>query len=247
MAGPIRPRPRRSRSRARASLSAPFARSRDVSVEFRAGIGDRVARRERRRQVDPDQAVQRRTAADAPDGFCSSGRETALPNPFAAAELGIAVVHQEPQLVSAMTIAENIFLARLGAQGAVAGHRPGGAHARGARPSRRDRAGGRLSGPRRALRDDLRRRAPAGRDRARARRPPKGAVSRRAEFESHRRRPTGCSGSCRSAQEGRARSCLSAIGSARSTRSPTEWSSCATARRSAKGASRPCRSATPSS
>ena len=53
------------------------------------------------------------------------GRAQELPNPLAATALGIAVVHQEPQLVSAMTIAENIFLARLGGNSAVAAHRPG--------------------------------------------------------------------------------------------------------------------------
>ncbi|OQM75443.1 sugar ABC transporter ATP-binding protein [Manganibacter manganicus] len=53
------------------------------------------------------------------------GQVRELPNPLAATALGIAVVHQEPQLVSAMTIAENIFLARLGGNAAVAAHRPG--------------------------------------------------------------------------------------------------------------------------
>ena len=53
------------------------------------------------------------------------GQVQELANPLAATALGIAVVHQEPQLVSAMTIAENIFLARLGGNAAVAAHRPG--------------------------------------------------------------------------------------------------------------------------
>ena len=51
------------------------------------------------------------------------GRPQLLADPFAAAAHGIAVVHQEPQLVSSMTIAENIFLAELGARGPAAGHR----------------------------------------------------------------------------------------------------------------------------
>jgi ABC-type sugar transport system ATPase subunit len=53
------------------------------------------------------------------------GKEHILPNPLAATNLGIAVVHQEPQLVSNMTVAENIFLARLGGRGAAAVHRSG--------------------------------------------------------------------------------------------------------------------------
>ena len=53
------------------------------------------------------------------------GKEQVLPNPLAATGLGIAVVHQEPQLVSSMTVAENIFLARLGGRSAIAVHRSG--------------------------------------------------------------------------------------------------------------------------
>jgi ABC-type sugar transport system ATPase subunit len=53
------------------------------------------------------------------------GKEQVLPNPLAATGLGIAVVHQEPQLVSSMTVAENIFLARLGGRNAAAVHRSG--------------------------------------------------------------------------------------------------------------------------
>ena len=53
------------------------------------------------------------------------GKEQILPNPLAATNLGIAVVHQEPQLVAHMTVAENIFLARLGGRNAAAVHRSG--------------------------------------------------------------------------------------------------------------------------
>jgi ABC-type sugar transport system ATPase subunit len=51
------------------------------------------------------------------------GKEQRLDGPLAATRLGIAVVHQEPQLVSSMTVAENIFLARLGGRSAAAVHR----------------------------------------------------------------------------------------------------------------------------
>jgi ABC-type sugar transport system ATPase subunit len=51
------------------------------------------------------------------------GEEQVLATPLMATTLGIAVVHQEPQLVSSMTIAENIFLARLGSRRAIAVHR----------------------------------------------------------------------------------------------------------------------------
>ena len=50
------------------------------------------------------------------------GVEHILANPLMATALGIAVVHQEPQLVAGMTIAENIFLARLGSRHAIAVH-----------------------------------------------------------------------------------------------------------------------------
>jgi ABC-type sugar transport system ATPase subunit len=98
---------------------------RDVSVEFRSGmvtalLGENGAGKSTliRLCSGEQQPTSGRLLLD--------GREQVLPNPFAAAELGIAVVHQEPQLVSSMTIAENIFLARLGAKGALAGHRPEG-------------------------------------------------------------------------------------------------------------------------
>jgi len=54
-----------------------------------------------------------------------SGKPVAMATPFAATQLGIAVVHQEPQLVSGMTVAENIFLGRLGSGGALSTHRRG--------------------------------------------------------------------------------------------------------------------------
>jgi ABC-type sugar transport system ATPase subunit len=54
-----------------------------------------------------------------------SGRTERLPNALAAKAKGIAVVHQEPQLVTQMTVAENIFLARLGSRAGMAVHRRG--------------------------------------------------------------------------------------------------------------------------
>ena len=96
----------------------------DVSVEFRSGI---VTALLGENGAGKSTLIRLCSGEQQPTSgrILLEGRETALPNPLAAAELGIAVVHQEPHLVSAMTIAENIFLARLGARGAVAGHRPG--------------------------------------------------------------------------------------------------------------------------
>jgi ABC-type sugar transport system ATPase subunit len=55
-----------------------------------------------------------------------SGRPERIPGALAAKAMGIAVVHQEPQLVSQMTVAENIFLARLGSRSGAAIHHRGG-------------------------------------------------------------------------------------------------------------------------
>lgn len=50
------------------------------------------------------------------------GVETTLSSPIVASKAGVAVVHQEPQLVAERTIAENIFLFRLGEKGWAAAH-----------------------------------------------------------------------------------------------------------------------------
>jgi len=55
-----------------------------------------------------------------------SGKAERLQNSLAAKAKGIAVVHQEPQLVTQMTVAENIFLARLGSRGGTSLHRRAG-------------------------------------------------------------------------------------------------------------------------
>lgn len=52
-----------------------------------------------------------------------AGAPAVMRNPIEATRAGIAVVHQEPQLVAERTIAENIFLARLGERPAAARHR----------------------------------------------------------------------------------------------------------------------------
>jgi ABC-type sugar transport system ATPase subunit len=55
-----------------------------------------------------------------------SGRVERIPGSLAAKRMGIAVVHQEPQLVTQMTVAENIFLARLGSRAGTAIHHRAG-------------------------------------------------------------------------------------------------------------------------
>ena len=54
-----------------------------------------------------------------------AGSPVRLAGSLAAKAMGIAVVHQEPQLVTQMTVAENIFLARLGSRSGSALHRGG--------------------------------------------------------------------------------------------------------------------------
>ncbi len=54
-----------------------------------------------------------------------AGSPVRLAGSLAAKAMGIAVVHQEPQLVTQMTVAENIFLARLGSRAGSALHRGG--------------------------------------------------------------------------------------------------------------------------
>ncbi len=54
-----------------------------------------------------------------------SGQPVRIAGSLAATAMGIAVVHQEPHLVSQMTVAENIFLARLGTRAGLALHRRG--------------------------------------------------------------------------------------------------------------------------
>jgi ABC-type sugar transport system ATPase subunit len=51
------------------------------------------------------------------------GEPAVLRSPIEATRRGIAVVHQEPQLVAEMTIAENIFLTRLGDRRGASAHR----------------------------------------------------------------------------------------------------------------------------
>lgn len=52
--------------------------------------------------------------AHQPDAgtICVSGRQVTIPNPLEAGRLGIAVIHQELQLVPGLSVAENIFLGR---------------------------------------------------------------------------------------------------------------------------------------
>jgi ABC-type sugar transport system ATPase subunit len=53
----------------------------------------------------------------------ANGQPVQMRSPIEATRLGIAVVHQEPQLVAGRTVAENIFLARLGDRPALSLHR----------------------------------------------------------------------------------------------------------------------------
>jgi len=85
----------------------------DVSVAFRAGMVTAVLGENGAGKSTLIRVCCGLHVADA-GRVLIDGRAVTMHSAMEARRLGIAVVHQEPQLVSAMTIAENIFLARLG-------------------------------------------------------------------------------------------------------------------------------------
>src|SRR5579872_2880751 len=126
MAGPGRSSPTAA-SAAVVGLSKNFGAVRalkDVTLEFRAGM---VTALLGENGAGKSTLIRLCSGELQPSSgrLLIEGQETIIPNPFAATKHGIAVVHQEPQLVAPMTIAENIFLARLGSHDATAAHRPG--------------------------------------------------------------------------------------------------------------------------
>jgi len=124
MAEPDRPT---TASAAVVGLSKNFGAVRalkDVTVEFRAGM---VTALLGENGAGKSTLIRLCSGELQPSSgrLLIEGRETIIPNPLAATKHGIAVVHQEPQLVAPMTVAENIFLARLGSRAAMEGHSRG--------------------------------------------------------------------------------------------------------------------------
>ena len=97
----------------------------DVSMQFRRG---RVTALLGENGAGKSTLIRVCSGVHHPDGgeVRVSGKPERLPNALAAKAMGIAVVHQEPQLVAQMTVAENIFLARLGTRSGTALHRRNG-------------------------------------------------------------------------------------------------------------------------
>ena len=73
--------------------------------------GPRPARRERRRQVDPDGRRVRHHAVPTAAPSRSRASRSTCSTPAVATELGIAIVHQHPAVLPDMTVAENIRVA----------------------------------------------------------------------------------------------------------------------------------------
>ncbi|MCX5569910.1 sugar ABC transporter ATP-binding protein [Kaistia nematophila] len=97
----------------------------DVSMQFRAG---RVTALLGENGAGKSTLIRVCSGVHQPDAgeVRVSGKAERLQNSLAAKAKGIAVVHQEPQLVTQMTVAENIFLARLGSRGGTSLHRRAG-------------------------------------------------------------------------------------------------------------------------
>ena len=84
---------------------------RDVNFSVEAGRDPRPRRRERRRQIDPDEGAQRRLPARHLRGrIFFDGEERRFRDINDSETLGIIIIHQELALIPLMSIAENIFL-----------------------------------------------------------------------------------------------------------------------------------------
>jgi ABC-type sugar transport system ATPase subunit len=94
----------------------------DVSVAFEAG---RVTAVLGENGAGKSTLIRVCSGEQLPDGgqVLAFGQPVLMKSPIEATRLGIAVVHQEPQLVAGRTVAENIFLARLGDRPAASLHR----------------------------------------------------------------------------------------------------------------------------
>ena len=97
----------------------------DVSMQFRRG---RVTALLGENGAGKSTLIRVCSGVHQPDAgeVLVSGKVERISGSLAAKRMGIAVVHQEPQLVTQMTVAENIFLARLGSRAGTAMHRRAG-------------------------------------------------------------------------------------------------------------------------
>ena len=84
----------------------------DARFELRAGRGPRAGRRERRRQVHPDEDPVRASTGATPGRSGQGRRRSRSPAPAAAQDLGISIIHQELNLMAHLTVAQNIFIGR---------------------------------------------------------------------------------------------------------------------------------------
>ena len=85
---------------------------REVVARPRGRRDPRADGRERRRQVDADQDPRRRRRAGHRRRSAIDGKPVAIDSPRAAHRLGLRFIHQELNVVPALSVAENIFLGR---------------------------------------------------------------------------------------------------------------------------------------
>ena len=98
---------------------------------FRPGEIAGAGRRERRRQVDADAHPRRRASRPTAAAHAVDGAPSVFREPREAHAAGIRVIHQEPEIVPELTVAENIFV---GDMPTSRGHPARLARARGADP-----------------------------------------------------------------------------------------------------------------
>ena len=150
------------------------------------GDGDGAGRRERRRQVDAAAHPRGRARARPGQHRRSTAGAVGFASPRDAHEAGIRVIHQEPEIIPELSVAENIFIGDLQARGPCSSTGP---TCSGARPPcwRGSGSSGALE-PRAACRGARAGAAAADRDHARPapRRPP--ALPRRADLVADRGR-----------------------------------------------------------
>ena len=84
------------------------------NVQFRLKRGTRACAdgRERRRQIDADEDHRWNLYARSRRGSSCRGQDIRLNGPLDALENGIAMIHQELNLMPSMTVAENIWIRR---------------------------------------------------------------------------------------------------------------------------------------
>ena len=82
----------------------------DVTLVGSAGRDSCAGRRKRRRQIDPYSHIRGRLPARRGRACWPSGVRQTLRSPSDAHALGIRVIHQEPDIVPDLSIAENLFL-----------------------------------------------------------------------------------------------------------------------------------------